>query len=184
MTPPQPMIASLHRRLRFANSWRYRLDAGLAVLGCRRNRWLSRIYSAGNLAFDLLEFARTGGRPSHPGRAHLAVLTASVRLPQDPRYRGYWYDPTSHSLVGMHLGLDLHRYRSKYYVIESNVAAAMRPERRLLYDSDLDPLLSPPLSKRAVRPGSKPRRPSFRGKVERRLRKSASATALRSQESR
>jgi hypothetical protein len=135
--------ASLRRRLRLADAWRYRLDAALAAIGRRRNRWLSDVpYLAGNLAVDLVEVLRTGGRVPHPGHAYLATLDAPAGLPQDPRYRGYWYEPGSHSLVGLQLGLDLNRHEGKYHVVESNTGAAMRPERRLLYDSDLDPVIS------------------------------------------
>src|SRR4051795_8215067 len=135
--------ASLQRRLRLADAWRYHLDAALAALGRRRNRWLSDVpYLAGNLAVELVEVFRTGGRVAHPGHAYLATLDAPVRLPQDPRYRGYWYDAGSHSLVGMHLGLDLIHHQDKYFFIESNFNAGLNPQRRQLYASDLDPLIS------------------------------------------
>jgi hypothetical protein len=136
-------ITSLHRRLRFADDWRHRLDAALTTFGCRRNHLLSDLPNlAGNLAFDLLELVRTSGRMRYPGRVHLAALAAPLRIDQGPRYRGYWYDATSHSLVGTQLGLDLHRLAGTYHLIESNTTAAMRPERRQLYEGDVDPLIS------------------------------------------
>jgi hypothetical protein len=135
--------ASLLRRLRLADAWRHRLNATLVARGRRRGVWLSRVpYLAGNLALDLLEALRTRRRPPHFGHAHLAALEAPVRLSQDPRYRGYWYDPGRHALVGVQLGLDLNRHRGRYHLIESNIAAAMKPERRQLYDADLDPAVS------------------------------------------
>jgi hypothetical protein len=135
--------ASLRRRLRLADAWRYRLDCLLTALGRRRNVWLSDAPSVlGRIALDSMELVRTGGRPPHWGQPHLAALEAPVRVPQDPRYRGYWYDAGSHSLVGMQLGLDLIPHRDTYLFIESNVSARLNPVRRQLYDSDLDPLIS------------------------------------------
>jgi hypothetical protein len=134
--------ASLHRRLVFADAWRYRLDAILARHAQRRNAWRAEFpYLAGKLAYDLLEMLRGGGPLAYPGRPYIAALRASVRLTQDPRYRGYWYDSAAHSLVGMLLGVDLNHHQGKYFFMESNLNAGLRPERRRLYGAGLDPLI-------------------------------------------
>jgi hypothetical protein len=136
---PVASAQSALRRLRFAADWRFRFDSMLVAVGLRRGH-AEIIYAAGNLAYDVFEAARTG-RLRHPGRAHMSALAEPVRLPQDARYRGYWYDASSHSLVGLHLGIDLHYHRGKYYVIESNLNAAVRAERRQLYDARIDPMI-------------------------------------------
>jgi hypothetical protein len=74
--------------------------------------------------------------------AEEAKLRAWNRLPQRPPHLSYWYDPTMHTLVGMHVGLDLHRRDGKYHVIETNLGPFLRPERRALYDAPLDPMIS------------------------------------------
>jgi hypothetical protein len=71
-----------------------------------------------------------------------AKLHALDRLPQPPPYVSYWYDPIIHALVGLHVGLDLHRHDGRYYAIETNLAPTLRPERRALYDTPLDPMIS------------------------------------------
>jgi len=68
-----------------------------------------------------------------------AALKGFDRLPQHSASRSYWHDPTRHALVGLHLGIDLHRYDSRYHVLETNLGAMLRPERRELYDAPLDP---------------------------------------------
>src|SRR5215831_21206150 len=74
--------------------------------------------------------------------AEYAKLQASVRLPQHPPYLAYWYDPIIHALVGLHVGLDLHRHNGRYYAIETNLSPILRPERRALFDTPLDPIIS------------------------------------------
>ena len=134
---------SLHRRLAFADAWRYRLDTTLAKHNQRRNAWRAEFpYLTGKLAYDLLELLRGGGPLAYPGRPYIAALRASVRLAQDPRYRGYWYDSAAHSLVGMLLGIDLNHHQDKYFFMESNLNAGLRPERRRLYGAGLDPLIA------------------------------------------
>jgi len=137
-------VRSLHRRLRFA-SWSqvcisrifYRI--GLSALALRLGR---TPYSVANILYDLTEWVRNGFRLNNPGQVHIAALEAPIRLPQIPKHRGYWHDPQRNALVGMHLGLDLVRNQGKYYLIEANLGAALRPERRSLYCSELDPLIS------------------------------------------
>jgi hypothetical protein len=69
-------------------------------------------------------------------------LLAWNQLRQDPPHLSYWYDPIMHTLVGLHVGLDLHRRDGKYHVIETNLYPSLRPERRALYDTPLDPMIS------------------------------------------
>src|SRR5262249_8815114 len=78
-------------------------------------------------------------------RRHFAVeamLLAFDRLPQHPPYRDYWYDPTIHALVGLNVALDFHRHDGRYHVIETNLGPELRPQRRALYDTPLDPIIS------------------------------------------
>ena len=135
------MNESVLRRLRGADAWRYQLDRMHVAVGRRRIPGLSGgLRLGGEIAMDLVESLRMRRLVPYPGQPHLAALDARVRLPQDPRYRSYWYDPSTHSMVGMHLGIDLIRHGGKYYVIESNLDAAMRPERRQLYGARCDPV--------------------------------------------
>ena len=71
-----------------------------------------------------------------------AKLQASDQLPQGPPYLSYWYDPTMHTVVGLQVGLDLHRCNGKYHVIETNLSPILLAERRALYDAPLDPIIS------------------------------------------
>jgi hypothetical protein len=133
---------SLRRRLSFAGAWRYHSQVALLLLGIRSPRLSGLVTRLGSVVFDLMEFVRTGGQASHLGRAAEAALTASARVPQQPRYRNYWNDPRAHSLVGLVVGLDLHRHAGKYHVLEVHLPPALKPERRRLYESDIDPLVS------------------------------------------
>ena len=65
-----------------------------------------------------------------------AKLQASNRLPQRPPYLSYWYDPIMHTLVGLHVGLDLHRCDGKYHVIRSSMREIRRPAHVVASFSD------------------------------------------------
>jgi hypothetical protein len=71
-----------------------------------------------------------------------AKLQAASRLPQHAPYLGYWYDPNINALVGLHVGVDLHRYGGRYHAVETNLGPTLRPQRRALYDRRLDPIIS------------------------------------------
>lgn len=136
-------LESLQRRLKFVESARYRVDSFLSRLGLRRHPLLRDLPLFGaSIAFDLVESLRNLRAPRHLGRVRLDGFSDSMRLPQLPHYRGYWYDPERNALVGMHLGLDLNFFQGKYYVIETNLGAAIKPERRAMYDTPLDPFIS------------------------------------------
>jgi hypothetical protein len=108
--------ASLRRRLSFAGSWRHRTDMLWTRLGIECPLGVGRAMDLGaQLAFDLIESLRARERPDRPGRVHKAAFDAPVRLPQHPRYLGYWYDEAKHVLIGMHLGLDINRSGGRYY---------------------------------------------------------------------
>lgn len=136
-------IASLHRRLKFVESSRYRVDSFLGRIGLRRHPLLRDIPLFGaSIAFDVVEALRNWSGLRHLGRPRLDGFAGTMRLPQLPHYRGYWYDSARHALVGMHLGLDLNYYQGKYYVIETNLGAAIKPTRRALYEAPLDPFIA------------------------------------------
>ena len=97
---------------------------------------------AGKLAFDLVESIRTGRIVPHIGKPHMSVLDLTPPVQQHPRYRGYWYNAAAHTLVGMHLGIDLIKNNGKYYVLENNLSAAIRETRRRIYADALDPIVS------------------------------------------
>lgn len=102
---------SVIRRLRRADAWRHQLDRMHVAVGRPRIPGLSGgLRLGGEIAMDLVESLRMRRLVPYPGQPHLAALDARVRLPQDPRYRSYWYDPSTHSMVGMHLGIDLIRH--------------------------------------------------------------------------
>ena len=140
---------SIHRRIAFATNTRLLLDSTAALPAFRqilgrgdKTPWHYFPEKAARICFDLLESLRTGGRVPDIGDVRKAALSLPTRLPQHPRYRGYWYDPGSHSLVGLHLGIDLIRHRGKYHVVENNMSAAMKDRRRAIYDQPIDPVVS------------------------------------------
>jgi hypothetical protein len=140
-------LRSLQRRLRFATMWQLEIQVMLSLLGVsrsgpRRERVLKLLHAGGSLAFDLLESLRVGEHVSHLSQPNEAALAVPDRLHQQPRHRGYWYDSDRHSLVGLHLALDLNRHQGRSHVLESNCNPSVRRERRRLYDSDLDPFIS------------------------------------------
>jgi hypothetical protein len=93
----------------------------------------------------MIKFLQKGVRYSLRLMRHFAeeaTLQASDRLPQPPPYFTYWYDPTIHALVGLLVGLDLHRHDGRYHVIETNLGPRLSREGRALYDTPLDPIIS------------------------------------------
>src|SRR4051812_9266416 len=97
---------------------------------------------AARLGFDLLECLRTASRVPDLGNVELALLDAPRPVSQHPRYLGYWYEEAIHSMVGMHLGVDLIRHGGKYYVIENNIGPSLYARRRQLYGAPFDPFVS------------------------------------------
>ena len=111
-------------------------------LGVECGSDLGRIMDASaQLVFDLVEFLRAREKISRPGRVHEAAFGAPVRLPQHPRYLGYWYDEARHVLIGMHLGLDINHSDGKYHIVECNTHPALKPERRGIYPDSFDPII-------------------------------------------
>lgn len=92
--------------------------------------------------YDLAECVRMRKAVPFLGKPSKAVLEVAGKLPQWLRERRYWHDPNRNALVGMHLGVDLIRHAGTFYVLEINQNAAIRPQRRALYDQSLDPLVS------------------------------------------
>jgi hypothetical protein len=140
--------ASLYRRLAFAyNSCLFFDRLGsvapfsrFAVLGhCPLPRIPAHIARIG---FDLFECIRTTSYVPDIGNVEEALLNAIQFIPQPPRYLSYWYNASSHSMVGMHIGVDLIRHKGKYYVIENNIGPSIYRRRRQLYDSTFDPIVS------------------------------------------
>ena len=135
---------SLRRRVLFAGHSRLFFDNLAARLprlpgGKAYRRVPDKLATIG---FDLLECLRTGRRTPYIGEVRQAAAFGPTRCPQHPRYPSYWYDPSRHALVGMHLGIDLIKRAGKFHVIENNLGAALRPERRALYDAPVDPLIA------------------------------------------
>ncbi len=64
-----------------------------------------------------------------------------AKQPQDPAQPAYWFDRSRNTLVGLVMGLDLIRNGERYYLLELNTNPALKPERRALFETDLDPLL-------------------------------------------
>jgi hypothetical protein len=147
-TLPEGGSASLQRRLKFAANSNLFFDrlgnrepfSRFAVVG----DWpMLRIPAhAARVGFDLFECIRTAERVPRIGNVELALDGATRPIPQHPRYLSYWYDASIHSMVGMHIGVDLIRHEGKYYVIENNIGPSINIRRRRLYDSAFDPFVS------------------------------------------
>lgn len=93
-------------------------------------------------------------RPSIPAILGLAgiepkdlAVCYARGIPQLPRYRGFWRDPTRHIAVGSLIGVDLLPREDDYLVIECNMDAELRPERSALYGKR-------PPRRQPARPGS------------------------------
>jgi hypothetical protein len=135
--------ASLRRRILFAGSAYYASHSLFARFGMRPgsfHRWFSPFLARS--LFDGVEMLRLCGSVPCPGQIHAVATKVSERLPQHPRYRGYWYDKENHSLVGMFLGVDAIRHNGRYHIIECNLNAALRPERRAMYPEHIDPYIT------------------------------------------
>ncbi len=141
---------SLRRRLKFSDELKLALEslASTALLkhipgtAYPRPPLTYPFELAAKLVFDLVECARTGRIVPNIGKPHMSVLDLTPPVKQHPRYRGYWYDDAAHTLIGMHLGVDLIRNNGKFYVLENNLDAAIRETRRQIYPDALDPIVS------------------------------------------
>jgi hypothetical protein len=85
-------------------------------------------------------FARRPRIPAVLAAAGVDVRDLAVRyvrgVPQLPAYRGFWHDPTSHTTVGLLVGLDLIENSEGYWFLESNMDCGFKPERTALYEED------------------------------------------------
>lgn len=149
LNPPASTLdaatASLRRRLRFAGDVQYVLDGlasappmngGLRVGSHPMQDIPIQLAKAG---FDLLESIRMFRRVPFIGNPEKAVRTCSGPLLQHPRYRTYWYNRSTHTMVGMHLGLDVIRHDDRYFIIENNLGASLGLWRRKIHGA-VDPL--------------------------------------------
>lgn len=139
----------LFRRLKFSGDSRLffeGLPTARLVSGRLSPFWAEALHRApdrlATAAFDLMECVRAGRWLPYLGQARQAIDAISSSIPQHPRYRGYWYDPSRNALVGMVLGLDLIRSNGRYYLLEMNLDAALLPARRALYAERIDPLVA------------------------------------------
>jgi hypothetical protein len=139
----------LLRRLRFSGDSRLffeGLPTARLVAGRLSPFWAEALHRAPDrlaaAAFDLIECVRAGRWLPYIGQARQAIDAVTSPIPQHPRYRGYWHDPSRNALVGMVLGVDLIRSNRHYYVLEMNLDAGLRPDRRALYAERIDPLFS------------------------------------------
>lgn len=139
---------SLTRRLQFAGDSRYfaeRLFSSEIFRGKLNHTALKyaprTVDLLMNVAYDTVESLRLRRPVPHLGDARAAALSVSGRLEQHPRFLGFWKDAGQRSSVGLHIGVDLIRNRDKYFVVELNLDAALRPTRRELYDERIDPIV-------------------------------------------
>ena len=123
-----------------------RLLAKVQFIGRRFGEWsavfLQPMVRSSIILFDLFEFVRSKGSNCFIGMPSRDIIRTSARLPQHPRFLGYWYDAERHSAIGMHVGVDLIKHQGRFYINEVNLDAAMRPVRRCLYDTEIDPVLT------------------------------------------
>lgn len=134
---------TLRKRMDFADAARFQIDS--LRHAAKRPRKMASIqwdYYGLNLVHDLVQRVSSGCRVSRPGRPHLAGLASDLCLHQFPPYRAYWYDAERHALVGALLGVDLHRYNGRYYVLEANLTAGLMRTRRDLYQVPVDPMIT------------------------------------------
>ncbi len=94
------------------------------------------------IAYDAVDTLLGARVPAPLGAIEQALVAEGGPYAQHPHYRSYWYDKSRHSMVGLHLGLDIARYQDVYHVIEINIGAGMRAQRRALYPEALDPIIS------------------------------------------
>jgi hypothetical protein len=94
------------------------------------------------IAYDAVDTLLGARVPAPLGAIEQALVAEGGPYAQHPHYRSYWYDKHRHSMVGLHLGLDIARYQNAYFVIELNIGAGMRAQRRALYPEALDPIIS------------------------------------------
>lgn len=130
----------LKRRLRRTSVLHHGVERLVSGLDIRDRRGLKAIYKGLNYTAETVD--RLFARVPYPGQPNHAAIASAARLPQQPHYQGYWYDPSAHALVGIFLGLDLNRHRGRYHLIESNTTPAIRPQRRCLYDCEVDPFIT------------------------------------------
>lgn len=149
--PEQPNVKPIVRRLTTKTALFDRIDA---QGGGERWSLSQRLQFLTTLAAkEGLEFVRAGGRLRHPGRPIDALDELPGLLPQEPAAnRAYWRDEQSNANVGLLIGVDLIRSGGRYYLVEANVSPALRPERRKLYDTPLDPFIQA-IVERAVEGG-------------------------------
>lgn len=146
---PEQDTASLLRRLKFGGESRLFFDGlptARLVAGRLRPFWAEALHRLpdrlATTTFDLIECIRAGRWLACVGQARQAIDSVAAPIPQHPRYRGYWHDPSRNAMVGMVLGLDLIQSSGRYYLLEMNLDAGLLPGRRALYAERIDPLIT------------------------------------------
>lgn len=139
--------ASIERRMGFAARSLHTLDS-LASTLCRGlkleldHSYHLVLHRFLQLAYDLGESVRTRRVVPHFGDVRAAVDRMDPPIPQMRGEEGFSYDKDHHILVGTQIGVDLILNSGKYYVLDLNAEAAMRPERRKIFASEFDPVVS------------------------------------------
>ncbi len=134
-------LSSLHRRLTFSSLFSAFLTKKLKPYFT--NELLYRgLSSLAQLVYDSIESIRRRSFVGAFGSPNICALEAQSKIDQHPSSRCYYHDAHVNSTVGMHLGVDLIPHKGTFYPIDVNLVAAIRQERRDLYSSKYDPLLS------------------------------------------
>jgi len=140
-------VESIKRRLNFTESSRCFFDS----LACSITKMVRyNVKSAYqkipdrfcHIAYDLLESIRLGHIVPSFGNVCATVTDLEPPVEQHPLNRGYWYDSSRHSMVGTVIGTDMITHGGKLYITELNTNSGLRPQRRKLYKSRIDPLVS------------------------------------------
>jgi len=84
--------------------------------------------------------ARRPGLGDFLAAAGVETRSLAVRyvtgLPQQPAYRGFWHESSSHSTVGLIVGLDLIEDEQGFWLVESNMNCGLEIIRTAIYRDD------------------------------------------------
>ncbi|MDA3886298.1 MAG: hypothetical protein PF638_11955 [Candidatus Delongbacteria bacterium] len=89
--------------------------------------------------YDYFLFLQKGKKIQNIGNAFETMLDNDMKFEQHPIHRGFYYDKSRHSLVGIATGIDINVSNGKHHIIELNRSIGILENIRPIYSTRYSP---------------------------------------------
>jgi len=131
---------SINQRIFFSGNLRYKLY-NLFHNITENHTFYRPIEFLAQLGYDAFYSVRNRSIVPYFGHPNIYACKDLNGIKQHPKYRTYFHNENNNSTVGMFLGVDVIKNHSGFYVVDLNLNAGLREERRRLFDAEVDPFL-------------------------------------------